>query len=545
MKYDIFISYSRSNLEKVIEIKDEIERVIGASCWIDKDGIESGDAFKAVIVNAIKNSKLFLFFSSQTANNSSWTVKEVNTAVHLKKIIIPVKLDNTEYNDSILFDLVGLDYVDYANDSNKSHQELLRAIKRHLDIINEEDNHHKEMERERLSEEKKRREEENTRQETEEARIRAELQAKLQTELELKRKQEEEITRKKAEEEIKRQEKQAKQEVVSQHTAHEKPPQTGEVAKQETHFIAPQKQSLVQTTITRSLGANTTGDKANHPTAIHIECVNENGHSIRNATISVKIGGKEHFLDAKKTLRFLPGNYELSAYAKGYHVYRETISITSKTHHLTIRLNKINDSTFDLNDVKDGIEELWDGLKDWYDDNKVETIYVILKYSLILWGVIFFLNGAFEQSFTTIETSLLILGFIACCIICYPNCFREDTDTPIFEKWQDEDLDDIKWSDLLSYPLGYWYASCMMILFICCLPFYGVTCLCSAISPDIMRYFGQYEWIAAPITWCSKNLYPFFGTWSPLYQMELAIFVISIVCDCLFLVAAIIKRITD
>lgn len=41
MKYDIFISYSRSNLEKVMAIKDEIERVIGASCWIDLPHIAS------------------------------------------------------------------------------------------------------------------------------------------------------------------------------------------------------------------------------------------------------------------------------------------------------------------------------------------------------------------------------------------------------------------------------------------------------------------------------------------------------------------------
>ena len=130
-EYDIFISYSRKDSALVLGITNKfIER--GYTVWIDRDGIESGDAFKSVIVKAIKKSKLFLFFSSKTANDSPWTIKEVNMAVHLKKTIIPVKLDETEYNDSLLFDLVGLDYVSYYENPNQGLIELLRSIKKHL-----------------------------------------------------------------------------------------------------------------------------------------------------------------------------------------------------------------------------------------------------------------------------------------------------------------------------------------------------------------------------------------------------------------------------
>lgn len=112
-KYDIFISYSRKDTKQVLSIVQSLHEK-NFTIWIDKDGIESGDAFKSVIVHAIKNSDVFLFFSSRNSNESSWTVKEVNTAVHLKKYIIPVRLDDADYDDSILFDLVGLDFVDLS-----------------------------------------------------------------------------------------------------------------------------------------------------------------------------------------------------------------------------------------------------------------------------------------------------------------------------------------------------------------------------------------------------------------------------------------------
>ena len=129
--YDIFISYSRKDSEQVLSIAKKLTEE-GYSVWIDTTGIESGDEFKSVIAEAIKKSKVFVFFSSFAANKSPWTVKEVNTAVHLNKTIIPVKLDNTEYNESLLLDLSGLDFINYRDNPNFGLQKLLRSLRKHL-----------------------------------------------------------------------------------------------------------------------------------------------------------------------------------------------------------------------------------------------------------------------------------------------------------------------------------------------------------------------------------------------------------------------------
>lgn len=133
MNHDIFISYSRKDSKIVDEFVNRLEAE-GFLIWIDRDGIESGDAFKRVIVKAIKESSIVLFFSSEYSNSSPWTAKEINIAVHYDKLIIPIKIDKTVYNDEVEFDLVSLDYVDYTDPSMRSMmmEKLVRTVKSKL-----------------------------------------------------------------------------------------------------------------------------------------------------------------------------------------------------------------------------------------------------------------------------------------------------------------------------------------------------------------------------------------------------------------------------
>ena len=88
MEYDIFISYSR----KDTAIIDQFVRSLtdaGYRVWIDREGIYSGDQFKAKIVRAIKESAIVLYFSSVNSNASEWTVKEISYSLK-KHTLLPI-----------------------------------------------------------------------------------------------------------------------------------------------------------------------------------------------------------------------------------------------------------------------------------------------------------------------------------------------------------------------------------------------------------------------------------------------------------------------
>lgn len=112
-KYSFFISYSRYDSEIADDLVAKLENR-GFKVWIDRTGIESGDAFKKKIVSAIQDSDTVLFISSIHSNSSSWTAKEIGVAIYEGKKIVPIKIDNTRYNSEILFDLINLDYIDFV-----------------------------------------------------------------------------------------------------------------------------------------------------------------------------------------------------------------------------------------------------------------------------------------------------------------------------------------------------------------------------------------------------------------------------------------------
>ena len=136
---DVFISYSRKDYVVngipiangvISKIKKSLDKN-NISYWFDEEGIYSGDEFAGVITRAIRTSKIFLFISSVNSNQSLWTSNEISTALEYKKIIIPFRLDNSPYNDSVMMKIVSLDRIDFDN-QEIAIAKLLRAIRYHI-----------------------------------------------------------------------------------------------------------------------------------------------------------------------------------------------------------------------------------------------------------------------------------------------------------------------------------------------------------------------------------------------------------------------------
>lgn len=127
-KYDVFISYSRKDQMVVDEIRQLLD-VNSITYWLDTEKIHMGSEFMADIVDAIENSTITLFISSQDSNNSIYTAKEVALAFNAGKYIIPYKIDNSSFCKKLQFVMTDLNCIDATPYSTRKAQELVADIK--------------------------------------------------------------------------------------------------------------------------------------------------------------------------------------------------------------------------------------------------------------------------------------------------------------------------------------------------------------------------------------------------------------------------------
>lgn len=89
---DIFISYTKADVELAIKIKEAIEEA-GFSVWIDTESIDGGEIWTKKIEAAIKTSTIFTTIISHASSNSDWVTREILYADQHGKTIIPLLAD--------------------------------------------------------------------------------------------------------------------------------------------------------------------------------------------------------------------------------------------------------------------------------------------------------------------------------------------------------------------------------------------------------------------------------------------------------------------
>lgn len=114
MTSKIFISYSRRDLAFAKLFVVEIEKATGIKPWVDLSGIETGEPFTDVIIQAIDNCEIFVFLISRSSLESPWTRQEVLYAKNCRKKIYPVVIDGVEPHGWFLFEFGRIDCIDYA-----------------------------------------------------------------------------------------------------------------------------------------------------------------------------------------------------------------------------------------------------------------------------------------------------------------------------------------------------------------------------------------------------------------------------------------------
>jgi len=110
MKYDIFVSYRRSDRELVASVVRRLE-ARGVGVWYDAD-IEGGEDWREKIVDALTNSEMLTIFFSEDANNSRQLKKELAVADSLGKPVIPILIENTTPRGAFLYELADRNWIE-------------------------------------------------------------------------------------------------------------------------------------------------------------------------------------------------------------------------------------------------------------------------------------------------------------------------------------------------------------------------------------------------------------------------------------------------
>lgn len=121
---DIFISYSKKDLEYVKKFVDELQKR-NFKVWID-DRIEFGDSWWNKIVKKIDECPIFIVLMSQYSNKSKWVHKECMLAVDSKEAIFPVLINGKNF--PLFIDIQYTNLLDYQMPSEDFYNALQKSL---------------------------------------------------------------------------------------------------------------------------------------------------------------------------------------------------------------------------------------------------------------------------------------------------------------------------------------------------------------------------------------------------------------------------------
>jgi hypothetical protein len=128
-RYDIFISYSRKDIEIMSRIKTHFERE-GFNVWVDQSELELGTvAWETKIQDALEHTNCVVVLMSPDSKQSKWVMNELSYAERHDVRIFPVLARGDEV-EAVPFRLSSTMWVDIREDYPKAMQKLVGAIRK-------------------------------------------------------------------------------------------------------------------------------------------------------------------------------------------------------------------------------------------------------------------------------------------------------------------------------------------------------------------------------------------------------------------------------
>lgn len=118
--HDCFISYSHKDAQIAVAIQNLLEQN-NIRCWIDFRDAIPGTDYAGSIVRAIRSSSFFVLVLSQNSVDSPHVLNEINSAVNSGITILPLKVDQSELNDSMEYYLGKTHWMDALTPPLEAH----------------------------------------------------------------------------------------------------------------------------------------------------------------------------------------------------------------------------------------------------------------------------------------------------------------------------------------------------------------------------------------------------------------------------------------
>src|SRR3984885_2883598 len=131
--HEVFLSYSRSDSTTVQALAAALAEK-GLSVWLDKSGIEEGDAYDTQIEDAIAQTRVVIVVWSKNSTKSHWVRAEAAYALGKHKLL-PISIDKSEPPLQFLH-IQTIDFEGWQGDCDgEAFSHLLAVLARRLDRI--------------------------------------------------------------------------------------------------------------------------------------------------------------------------------------------------------------------------------------------------------------------------------------------------------------------------------------------------------------------------------------------------------------------------
>lgn len=110
---EIFLSHSHLDQDFAVALTKGLQGH-GLEVWIDRQDLQAGEAWRAVISHAIAECSAFLVVLSPNCVASNNVVKELSIAESKNRHIIPIMYQTCEIPDAMEYQLAGLQWINFS-----------------------------------------------------------------------------------------------------------------------------------------------------------------------------------------------------------------------------------------------------------------------------------------------------------------------------------------------------------------------------------------------------------------------------------------------